>query len=709
MAIIKYERGSDGVVRESVSNDGGKSFSSTGANSSNGYSGSSYKAPTTNSGSSPSSSKKPASTSSNKNTGNSGGSNYSDYNQSQYDNQKAYLESLIRQGGGNASWAQNELNNLNSQYGGNKNSGGSGYFMPTNPDGSGVHYNNTDVGTWDTSGQKWTNVGGTDGVNYAIANSNGTIIATDSNGVQTRFLPTSADYNSFFNNMMNDIKAAGNSYTPHYTFGVDRDLDGQQEYHDTKAYTWGNADLQYALQQAAKENPGLSVEDYVKSFYDRIGQANAAGDGTVTVPSVDAELDRLGLSDWNSQNAILTAGQTLLPGNEFVTIGPDNTGDDGTWAFYGGQQYRVGGDQADFVNYVNGKTGNLNNNLSYIFGDMANNPYAQQDPGFMQQYLQGQSQFNSGAYPSAGNGAITGNQNVDNVINYWNSMNNYGNMAGGGSVGTSSLLELLQGYLDSGLEANKGFLEQQKALAQQNAEKAASDAYVNQMLQQDAVRQQMSALGLGTSGALQSAQMGIQGNYGNNLSEINSNLNTMLSSLSEQELQMLTDYYNNMANYAYDVTQYEQQQALQQAQLALQQQQAMYDQQMAERELAMQQAKWDWEMQNYANEQAQYQNETDYTRKQQEAKYYAQLYDAGQISALQYQLKLQELGLISGMTGNTAGSSGNANAKSGGTTKKSSGTKTTAQQPANSAVNVEPIYQSLGFRNPLYIAEKYLI
>ena len=657
MAIIKYERGKDGVTRESVSNDGGKSFSSTGANSSNGYSGSAYKPPSSNSGSS-SSSKKPASTSSNKNTGNSGGSNYSDYNQSQYDNQKAYLESLIKQGGGNASWAQNELNNLNSQYGGNKNSGGNGYFMPTNPDGSGVHYNNTDVGTWDTSGQKWTNVGGTDDVNYAISGDNGTIIVTDSNGVQTRFLPTSADYNSFYQNMLADIQNAGNRYTPHYTFGVDQDLDGEKEYYDTKAYTWGNPNLQYALQQAAKENPGLSVEDYVLSMYNRIGTTR--NDGTVvTLDDVNKELGRLGLSDYNSQNAVLTAGQNLLPGNEFLTIGPDKTGDEGTWGFYGGQQYRVGGDQADFVNYVNGKTGNLNNNLSYIFGDMANNPYAQQDPGFMQQYLQGQSQFNSGAYPSAGNGAITGNQNVDNVINYWNSMNNYGNVSGNsGSVGTSSLLELLQGYLDSGLEANKGFLEQQKALAQQNAEKAASDAYVNQMLQQDAVRQQMSALGLGTSGALQSAQMGIQGNYGNNLSEIQSNLNTMLNGLSEQELQILTDYYNNMANYAYDVTKYEQDRAMQNAQLALQQQQAQYDRQYQQQQLALQQQQWEWQQrqaaQQNANSQYQYYNDTQNSQKESQADRYENLHNAGVISGSQLMNALNGLGALGGNNANVS-------------------------------------------------------
>ena len=638
MAIIKYERGSDGVVRESVSNDGGKTFSQTGANSSNGYSGSS-------------SSKNPASSSGNKNAGNSsnknnGNSGYSGYTQDQYNNQSAYLDNMINTGtAGQKAWAQAEKDKLNSQYGGNKNTG-NGYFMPTNPDGSGVQYNNTDVGTWDTSGQKWSNVGGTDGVNYAISGDNGTIIATDSNGVQTRFLPTSADYNSFFNNMMNDIKAAGNSYTPHYT-----NDDGEAT---KKAYTWGNEDLQYAMQQAAKENPGLSVEDYVMSFYDRIGQANAAGDGTVTVPSVDAELDRLGLSDWNSQNAILTAGQNLLPGNQFLTIGPDNTGDDGTWAFYGGQQYRVGGDQADFVNYVNGKTGNLNNNLSYIFGDMANNPYAQQDPEFMNQYLQGQGQFNniSGITGNSGtNGSYTGNANVDGVINYINSVNNYNSATGG----TINVLDMVQDFLNSGLEANRDFLAQQRSMAEQQAQQQASDAYVNKILAGDAMAEQMSAMGLGTSGAVQSAQMGIQGDYSNNLAAIRNNLSTMLNSLSEQEMQILADYYNNMANYAYQVSNDEADRALQNAQLALQLQQTQYDQEMARQQMAFQQAQWEWQQrqaaQQNANDQYQYYTENQNNQKEQQANRYENLYDAGLIGGSQLMNALNGLGAIG--TGNT--------------------------------------------------------
>ena len=526
---------------------------------------------------------------------------------------------------------------------------------------------------------------GNTGKQYNVSGANGAITVNRPDGTTSTVQRGDANYQATLDAMQKD----GVNYTPNTTYT------NQNGTYTAKSYTAGNSDLQYALEQAAKQssNGSVSLNDYVESLYNRVGSQRADG-STVSLNDVTNELTRLGLQDYLPGNAVFTAGQNLLPGNEFLSIGPDKTGDEGTWAFYGGQQYRVGGDQADFVNYVNGKTGNLNNNLSYIFGNMANNPYAQQDPEFMQQYLQGQGQFNNanGLTGNIGtNGSITGNQNVDNVINYWNSMNNYGNMAGGGfgNVGTSSLLELLQSYLDGGLEANKGFLEQQRVLAQQSAEKAASDAYVNQIKQQDAVRQQLSALGLGTSGALQSAQMGIQGNYGNNLSEINSNLNTMLSSLSEQELQMLTDYYNNMANYAYQVTNDERDYAMAQAQLALQQQQAQYEQQMAERELALKLQQYAWEQEQYANSQA------------LAEKQYA---DAMAQQQFENDITLQEL-LLRQQAAKK--SSGGGSSKSGGSksSKKSGGTTATQQ---TTAANLEPIYNSMGFRNPLYIAEKYL-
>jgi hypothetical protein len=731
MAIIRYERGSDGVVRESVSNDGGKTYTQTGATSSNGYSGGYKGTGTGGTSSSSTSSGKTSGTSSNKtssssSSSSSGGTNYSGYTQAQYDNQSAYLNKLISQGGGNAEWAKTELNKLNSQYSGGSSttssssgttsnkgttssagsttsSGGtnysgytqdqytnqsaylqgliaqgggnatwaqseldklnsqyggstSGYWQENAAGTGGTQYNNTDVGTWDTSSDKWTHVAGTGGVNYAISNDNGTIIVTDSNGFQTRFLPTNADYNQFYGNMMSDIGNAGNSYTPTHNWTTANGTNVT-----TKNYLLGNSDLKYALEQnmQATGSNTYDIDAYVMSLYNRVGTQRA--DGTiVTLADVDAELNRLGLSDYNSQNAIYTAGGTLLPGNEFVTTHGDNgqtsNSADSTWASYGGQDYLIGGDSANYVNYVNGKTGNTNN-LSMIFGDMANNPYAMQDPEFLAQYNQNLNNFNNTAGITTTNpGSITGNVNVDNVINYVNSMNNYNQATGNG--GTVNLLDMIQGYLDNGLEANKGFLDQQRAYAEQQAQQQASDAYVNQIVQGDAMKQQMSAAGMGTSGALQSALLGVQGNYNSNLNSIQNNLNTMLNGLSEQELQILTDYYNNMANYAYDVTKYEQDRAMQNAQLALQQQQAQYDRQYQQQQLALQQQQWEWQQrqaaQQNANSQYQYYNDTQNSQKESQADRYENLHNAGVISGSQLMNALNGLGALGGNNANVS-------------------------------------------------------
>lgn len=452
---------------------------------------------------------------------------------------------------------------------------------------------------------------GNTGKQYNVSGANGAITVNRPDGTTSTVQRGDADYQATLDAMQKD----GVNYTPNTTYT------NQNGTYTAKSYTAGNSDLQYALQQAAKTNPGISVGDYAESLYNRVGSTRSDG-SMVTLDDVTKELTRLGLQDYLPGNAVFTSGQNLLPGNEFGRFGEDATGDEGQWYFYGGQQYRVGGDQDNFVDYVNGKTGNLKNNLSYIFNDMANNPYAQQDPAFMQQYQQGQSQFNNA------NGSITGNTNVDNVINYVNSLNNY-NQAIGGNSG-SSLLEMLQGYLNSGLQANQDFIAQQRAMAEQQAQRQASDAYVNMVLAGDAAKEQMSALGLGTTGALQSALMGVQGNYSNNLATIDQNLATMLNGLSEQELQVLTDYYKNMTNYAYQVSNDEENRALQKAQLALQQQQAQYEQQMAERELALKLQQYEWEQQQYADTLAQREFDNDITKQELALRQQAQEFDMQQ-------------------------------------------------------------------------------
>ena len=514
------------------------------------------------------------------------GTNYGDYTEQQYNNQKTYLENLIAQGGGTANWAQNELNNLNSQYGDS---------IPTSQPTQPTTPAQPPKPQWDVTG--WDTFTGADGIQYSISPLNGTIIALQ-NGTQTRYLPTDANYNNQYAAMQQQI---GNAYTPYYNW---TDANGNNI--TTKNYLLGNSDLQYALEQAMKANGSntYDIDGYVRDLYSNVGQQR--NDGTViTLADVNAELNRLGLSDYNSDNVIYTAGGDLIPNNQFVTnktgsFGGSNS-EDSTWVSYGGQDYLVGGDSANYVDYVNGKTGNTNS-LDYIFDDMANNPYAMQDPEFLAGYNQQLNNFNNsaGIQNSTTQNTVTGNQNVDDVINYVNSLNGYlgatGGSYGGNTGGTGvNLLDMLQNYLNGGLEANQNFINQQRAYAEQQAQQQASDAYVNKVLAGDALKQQLSALGLGTSGAVQSAQMGVQGQYGDNLAQINSNLAQMLNGLSEQELQVLSDYYNNMANYAYKVTNDEADRAYRNAQLALQQQQMAYDEAYRQQQLALQKQQYDWE------------------------------------------------------------------------------------------------------------------
>lgn len=502
-------------------------------------------------------------------------------------------------------------------------SGNSGGSRPSG--GSNGSYTNN-------SGTTWDQYQGATGKKYDVAGSNGTINVTRPDGSTSLVRPTDANYQATLNAMQSDLKGNNINYTPTHDFS---NANGS---YSTKDYVTGNNDLQYALEQAAK-NSGTGqtgTADYVKSLYNRIGTQRGNG-SVVTLADVNKELGRLGLADYDSSNAIYTAGGSLLPGNSMVQFGPDKTGDEGMWAFYGGQQYRTGGDQNDFVQYVNGKTGNLDN-LSFLFGNMAGNKYAQQDPAYLAAYQQALGQFNQAAGGAQGMGGaaggnLTGNTNVDNAINYINSLNNY-NMATGGSAG-SNLLDQIKELLGSGLSANQDFVAKQKELAQQQAEKQMSDAYVRQLLNDRQAKESMSAMGMGTSGALQSALMGNQNTYSSSIGDINSNLNTMLSSLNQQELQMLSDYYNNMTNYAYNISNDEANRAMQQAQLAMQQQQMAYEQEMAKQQLAMQQAQWEWQKQ-----QAQYE------QKQNQGAIYQDLYNQGLMSDAGLYNSLANLNLI---------------------------------------------------------------
>lgn len=581
MAIIKYDGGGKpgGTVKESISHDGGKTWSS-GGSSTSGYS---YG---TNSGGSI------VSSSSGQKVTNSSGSNSS-----------------------------------SQKMNGSSSSGSTQTAAPL-----------------DTV---WQNYTGATGKQYSVAGSNGTISVTQTDGTQRYVRPTDADYNTTYNAMVNDLKGAGISYTPTHTI-----VNSAGKTITTKDYTRGNADLQYALQQAVKNNGGQQVgtADYVKSLWNQIGTQRQDG-SIVTMADINNELNRLGLSDYNSDNVILTVGGTVLPGNEFVK---QHTGADGSnsadslWVTYGGQDYLLGGDSANWAQYVNGKTGKLTG-IDYIFGDLNHNPYAQQDQDFLSAYNAAKAQYQS-AIGNVGSGmgsgsstSFTGNANVDNVINLINSQNSYAQATGGTGTSGSDILAQIEALLSSGKDAYSEFIAAQKQQAQDAATQQARQAWVNSRQAQRQIADALSAQGLGTSGAVQQSQLGIQNDYSSNLNTINSTLSQALNSLSGQELQLLSDYYSNMANYAYQYNDAEANRAIQREQLALQQQQAAWEQQYQQQQLALQQQAYEQQLKEYQDSLA----DKEYNKKLQQASQYQSMYDMGMLSDAGLINALSNLGLVS--------------------------------------------------------------
>lgn len=617
--------------------------------------------------------------------------NYSGYDEKQYNNQSAYLNNLINNGtAGQKAWAQNEMNSLNSQYTGGSKSSNTGGSKPANTGGSKPSSSGTDYSGYNQA--QYNNQSAY--LNGLIQQGGGTGVwaQQELDSLNSQYKPTNTQPSTPTNTATSQ-PGNGAFISPGSKLaddGTRYQSWGENDQYTKKDYVSGNADLQYALEQYMKQqgNNVYDVDGYVNALYNNIGTQRNDG-SVITLADVDKELGRLGLSDYNSQNAIYTAGGTILPNNPYVTYKDGNQGAssnsaDSRWATYAGQDYLIGGDSANFAQYADSKAGNTTL-LDLLFGNMANNPYAMQDPEFLMQYNQQQNSFNNaaGIQPSMPQNSLTGNQNVDNVINYVNSLNNYGAMTGGTGV---NLLDMLQSYLNGGLEANQNFINQQRAYAEQQAQQQASDAYVNKVLAGDALKQQLSALGLGTSGAVQSAQMGVQGQYGNNLAQIQNNLAQMLNGLSEQELAVLSDYYNNMANYAYKVTNDEADRAYRNAQLALQQQQAQYDEAYRQQQLALQlqqldyqkqlqDQQWQWEQQQYADKQKQQNFENDLAKRElalkqsnnsdsslsnalKQAGVYEGLYESELMSGDAYMQELANLGLVN-PSYLTAGNTGN--------------------------------------------------
>lgn len=539
-------------------------------------------------------------------------------------------------------------------------SGSSGYSNAGNKGNVPTYSGSNNTGGSSSVATQWNNYQGATGKQYNVAGSNGTIQVTYKDGTTRTVRPTDSDYAVTKQSMESDLRGNGVNYTPTHNFT------NQNGSYQTKDYVNGNSALQYALQQAVKNNGGgsVSTEDYAKSLYNRIGTAKADGSGVVTLQDVNNELNRLGLSDYASDKAIYTASGKLLPGNELLTqhFGSDGSNSDNSlWWTYGGHDYLAGangGDSSNWAQYVNGKTGNLDN-LSFIFGDMQNNPYAQQDPDFMAAYNNALNNFNNVAGitgattpvqnipTNVGGTGFTGNANVDSVIDLINSQNSYAQAAGLPGYSGGDILEQISQLLNSGKDAYSDFIAAQKQQAQDAATAQARQAWVNSRQAQRQMADALSAQGLGTSGAMQQSQLGIQNDYSSNLNTINSTLSQALNSLTGQELQLLSDYYNNMANYTYQYNDAEANRAIQRQQLALEQQRAAYEQQYQQQQLALQQAQMAWQQQQAEREYENSLNQQAYNQKLQQAALYGDMYNYGALGDMGYVNALSNLGLIS--------------------------------------------------------------
>ncbi len=407
-----------------------------------------------------------------------------------------------------------------------------------------------------------------------------------------------------------------------------------------KSYLSENPDLQYAMQQYAKgKSDGVTVGDYVSSLYNRIG-TNRADGSSVTLADINKELDRLGLSDYNSNNVIYTAGGTYLPGGDTAKLyGRESYGDEGItvngspqngrYYSYGGQTYLMPTDgkyaspyadlsqmanlmaknylkdaNGDYVRDANGNPVTYNNisNGDLLFGNMGMNSMIAGDANAqaqyaammnnLGQYMGGATIGSTGAGLPLANGNYTNNANVNSAINYINNAATYAQ-----ATGNNNLLQSINDLMSGNMKSMQDYIALQKQQAEANAEQQAQSAYLSNLRAQNTMKDQMAAQGLGTSGAMQSAQLGLQADYGNNIATINQNLSSMLSNLSQQELQALADYYNTMTDYTYKINRDNADDAYRNQQLSMQQEQMRLDEAYRQQQLAQQLAQFEWQKQ----------------------------------------------------------------------------------------------------------------
>ena len=194
----------------------------------------------------------------------------------------------------------------------------------------------------------------------------------------------------------------------------------------------------------------------------------------------------------------------------------------------------------------------------------------------------------------------------------------------GNAIGRKSTpQELYQNAYEQALAQELERIEGLKAQAAQQQNDQNRRAYIAMRQGQKALANQAAASGLNDSGYSETSNVALMRDYGNNLNTINQ------------------DYLDYLANVDQNYTQ-----------TALQGAQYQYEQQLAalERARALEQQQYEnaFKKQQYADAMAQQLLENEYREKTDQANYYADLYNAGQINASELAQAWANLGLIDG-------------------------------------------------------------
>lgn len=470
-----------------------------------------------------------------------------------------------------------------------------GSFTSTNSSGNSVS------GNYGTGMNDWSSQGtGATGKTYATSNNNQSIYVARPDGTTSVVNKGDPNYNATENAMKTDLGGAGINYNPTYTTTVHRDVKenanggydidySKPQTFTTQAYLPGNEALQKAFTEAGKQQLGISLNDYVKSLYDSVGTEG----GYANKDSLNAGLGALGLTDFDTEHALYSAGGNIIPGGNAKQFGEldDTAGNNilvngkpqgGMYYNYGGQSYLMNGDAANLAQFANGQTGNWTAS-DYILGNLTANPMVQGDQNLNQLAQAGTNYYNNLGFGQNANGTqtdangviqpgtvnpngtvnYTGNSKVDSTINYVGNVLDYAIQ-----TGDSDLYAQVAAILSQGLKYQQEFLDKQRDRAESKASDQKSAAWVSNQIAARNLKQQLAAQGLGTTGALVGGMVGLQNSYNNAIGQINDGLIEMLSNLDSEELKLLSDHFNNLGQYKYQIGSADLDRALQREKMA---------------------------------------------------------------------------------------------------------------------------------------------